>query len=151
MTATEAERAAATVKIELERSVAKVFVNPQAGSNITAPNAAGGKAQMVDYSLDVLNTRMFWMRRPAPALSGNGTATTDAPTTPETETTAQAMRYAIDPNMSALSGADCNNSPPQLLTATLSLKVDGQTTAAFTSQKTPWMRMHNEETKPRTR
>ena len=105
MTATEAERAAATVKIELERSVAKVFVNPQAGSNITAPNAAGGKAQMVDYSLDVLNTRMFWMRRPAPALSGNGTATTDAPTTPETETTAQAMRYAIDPNMSALSGA----------------------------------------------
>ena len=60
---------------------------------------------MVDYSLDVLNTRMFWMRRPAPALSGNGTATTDAPTTPETETTAQAMRYAIDPNMSALSGA----------------------------------------------
>lgn len=105
MTATEAERAAATVKIELERSVAKVFVNPQAGSNITAPNAAGGKAQMVDYSLDVLNTRMFWMRRPAPALSGNGTATTDAPTTPETETTAQAMRYAIDPNMSVLSGA----------------------------------------------
>lgn len=102
----EAEAASASLKVDLERSVAKVFLTPKSGGSIVAPNAANAQAQMVNFSLDVLNNRIFWLRKPALSLTGAGTATTAAPTQPETEATPWSMRYATDPNMSLLSGAD---------------------------------------------
>lgn len=104
--AAEAEKIGVPVPMQLERTVAKVFVAPQAGDNITAPNAAGGHAQMVDFSMDVVNQRMYWMRHRTLVLTGNGTATAAAPTAQETDYTPFTLRYAEDPNMTALSGTD---------------------------------------------
>lgn len=102
----EAETDAASLDVSLERTVAKLFIAPQAGGNIAAPNAAGTQAQMVNFSLDVLNQRTFWMRHSAPTLAGAGTISTPAPTTTETDATPRHLHYATDPNMSLLSGTD---------------------------------------------
>lgn len=96
------------VPITLERAVAKVFVNPKANQTIAAPNAAGGTAQMVNFSLTGLNSQMYFLRRPAQAIKTNGTVNTDAVLYAEDDKTPQINRYSIDPNMEPLSGAALN-------------------------------------------
>lgn len=96
-TQAEAEAGNAPLEIKVERAVAKVFVGPAAGVSIEAPTASSAK--LVNFGLDIINKKMYWMRKPNRALTGNGTTTTDAPTGTETAATPRKYQYAIDPNM----------------------------------------------------
>lgn len=97
---------AAPLHVFLERTVAKIFVSPQANQTINAPNAAGGKATMVDFNLTGLNNMTYYLRLPAQALKTNGTPTTDAVLTREDGSTPSVNRYSTDPNMAQLSEAE---------------------------------------------
>lgn len=96
-TQAEAEAAGVPVEVKVERSVAKVFVAPAAGTVIDAPGAS--LAKMVHFGMDIINKKMYWMRKPNQALSGQGTENTEAPTANETSGTPRYNQYAIDPNM----------------------------------------------------
>lgn len=94
--AAEAEATNVPLQVSVERSVAKVFVGNEQGTTIPSDN---GLATMNVFSLDMINKKLFWMRKPNLVLTGSGTATTDAPTAAEQSNTAQKYKYAIDPNM----------------------------------------------------
>lgn len=96
------------VLITLERAVAKVFVSPKENQTVSAPNAAGGTAQMGKFYLTGLNTQMYFLRKPAPAIKTNGTVNSDAVLYAEDDKTPQINRYSSDPNMESLSGAALN-------------------------------------------
>ena len=93
------------VAVTLERAVAKIFVSPSANNTVPAPNAAGGRATVIEYSLRGVNKSMYYVRRPNLALKTNGTATTDAVLTSENKFTPENNRYSVDPNMSKLTDA----------------------------------------------
>lgn len=97
----QAESEFVSLKVSVERSVAKVFVGNEQGTTIPTAN---GVATMNSFSLDVVNKKLFWMRKPNLALNSHGTLTTDAPTVVEDRTTPQKYKYAIDPNMEAPNG-----------------------------------------------
>lgn len=87
-TAAEAEAATASVKVPVERAVAKVFVN----SSVTGV-ANEAKAEVKQFALDVINKKYFAVRHMG--------FTTDGTSAEPMETTADARMksYAVDPNM----------------------------------------------------
>lgn len=90
------------LRITLERFVAKIFINLKKGEKVAAPNALGGKAEFVGFKLVGVNTKSYFVRRPGKALKASGTSTTDAALTDETVLTPLVNRYAVDPNMEAV-------------------------------------------------
>lgn len=81
-----AEENAASVKVPVERAVAKVFVNNAEITNVHN----NGKAKVERFALDVTNKKLFWVRQMDLTVDGS---------TPETAATTRINSYAKDPNM----------------------------------------------------
>lgn len=115
-TQAEAEATNVPVNVQLERSVGKIFVSPSEGVAIDVEGDIAS-ATMKDFAIDVTNKKTFWMRKPGQSLTGNGTATSPAPTAIENESTPPYYQYAIDPNMDNVAANDFNQSTeyPQLV------------------------------------
>lgn len=81
-----AEENAASVKVPVERAVAKVFVNNAEITNVHN----NGQAKVERFALDVTNKKLFWVRQMDLTVDGS---------TPETAATPRIESYAKDPNM----------------------------------------------------
>ncbi len=99
----EAEAPGAPVSVRVERSVAKIFVSPKAETAIPAEN---GTATMRMFGLDIINKKIYWMRRPGQCIVSVGTITTPASLGTENPTTPAYYQYAIDPNMGTFNSSD---------------------------------------------
>lgn len=94
------EAAAQKVSVQVERAVAKVFVNPA----ISAPasgSIAGAKLELQGWQLDVTNRKYFPMRVMDQAIKTNSVGSAKAELEKETATSARVNSYAKDPNFDA--------------------------------------------------
>lgn len=91
------EAAAEKVSVQVERAVAKVFVNPEIPTKAIG-SIAGAALELQGWQLDVTNLKYFPMRVMDQAIKTNSVG--NAPATLETETaeSARVDSYAKDPN-----------------------------------------------------
>lgn len=106
----EAEKAAANkVTVQVERAVAKVFVNP-AIPPTAAGSIAGAKLELLGWQLDVTNLKYFPMRVMDQAIKANSVGSAAATLEAETAASARVDSYAKDPNFDAATTTiDANN------------------------------------------
>ena len=97
----EAEQAAAEkVSVQVERAVAKVFVNPSIPTTATG-SIAGAKLALQGWSLNVTNKKYFPMRVMDQAIKANSVGNAAATLEDETADSQRVNSYAKDPNFDA--------------------------------------------------
>lgn len=106
----KAEEAAANkISVQVERAVAKVFVNPDIPATATG-SIAGAKLALQGWQLDVTNLKYFPMRVMDQAIKANSVGSAAATLEDETADSQRVNSYAKDPNFDAATTTiDANN------------------------------------------
>lgn len=105
----KAEEAAANkISVQVERAVAKVFVNPAIPATATG-SIAGAKLALQGWRLNVTNKKYFPMRVMDQAIKANSVGSAAATLEDETAASARVDSYAKDPNFDAATTIDNDN------------------------------------------
>lgn len=94
------EAAAEKVSVQVERAVAKVFVNPTIPAQASG-SIAGAKLALQGWQLDVTNKKYFPMRVMDQAIKANSVGNAAATLEDETADSQRVNSYAKDPNFDA--------------------------------------------------
>lgn len=94
------EAAAQKISVQVERAVAKVFVNPSIPATATG-SIAGAKLALQGWSLNVTNKKYFPMRVMDQAIKTNSVGNAAATLEDETADSQRVNSYAKDPNFDA--------------------------------------------------
>ncbi|WP_297128610.1 Mfa1 family fimbria major subunit [uncultured Porphyromonas sp.] len=104
------EAAAEKVSVQVERAVAKVFVNPTITNDNASGSIAGAKLKLLGWQLDVTNLKYFPMRVMDQKIKANSVGSAAAELEAETAASERVDSYAKDPNFDAATTTiDTNN------------------------------------------